>query len=301
MKHLGTKELTTGRLILRRFALEDAEAMYRNWASDSKVTKFLTWRAHESIDVTKMVLTDWISSYEEETTYQWCIAEKEHNEPIGSIGVVGSNPRTEAFEIGYCISRKYWHQGITSEALKAVMQFLLEEVGAQRIECRHDPKNPYSGNVMKKCGMQYEGIQIRADWNNTGICDCALYGYVKGVTVPEAAEPYTVRAVQTTENETFDTGRHHITDEMLDYVGILAKLELSGEEKEHAKKDISEMLSYIDKLNELDTEDVEPMTHVFPINNVFREDVVTTADGRKNTLKNAPAQRDGGILVPETI
>ena len=68
-----------------------------------------------------------------------------------------------------------------------------------------------------------------------------------------------------------------ISDETIEYVGILAKLELSDEEKEQAKKDIGRMLDYVDKLNELDTSDVEPMSHVFPVHNVFREDVVTMA------------------------
>ena len=80
-----------------------------------------------------------------------------------------------------------------------------------------------------------------------------------------------------------------ISDETIEYVGILAKLELSDEEKEQAKKDIGRMLDYVDKLNELDTSDVEPMSHVFPVHNVFREDVVTNGDDRDNMLKNAPA------------
>ena len=92
-----------------------------------------------------------------------------------------------------------------------------------------------------------------------------------------------------------------ISDETIEYVGILAKLELSPEEKEEAKKDMGRMLDYIDKLNELDTTGVEPMSHVFPVNNVFREDVVTNGDGSKETLSNAPAQKDGGFKVPKTI
>lgn len=92
-----------------------------------------------------------------------------------------------------------------------------------------------------------------------------------------------------------------ISDEMIEYVGILAKLELNDEEKERAKKDMGEMLDYIDKLNELDTSGAEPMSHVFPVNNVFREDVVENGDGSKNTLANAPVSKDGGFKVPKTI
>lgn len=92
-----------------------------------------------------------------------------------------------------------------------------------------------------------------------------------------------------------------ISDETMEYVGILAKLELSDEEKEAAKKDMGRMLDYIDKLNELDTSSVEPMSHVFPVNNVFREDVVTNGDDSANTLKNAPEKKDGAFKVPKTV
>ncbi|MDE6747796.1 MAG: Asp-tRNA(Asn)/Glu-tRNA(Gln) amidotransferase subunit GatC [Lachnospiraceae bacterium] len=92
-----------------------------------------------------------------------------------------------------------------------------------------------------------------------------------------------------------------ISDETIEYVGILAKLELSDDEKEQAKKDMGRMLDYIDKLGELDTEGVEPMSHVFPVQNVFREDVVTNADTREQLLSNAPEQKDGMFAVPRTF
>ena len=92
-----------------------------------------------------------------------------------------------------------------------------------------------------------------------------------------------------------------ISDETIEYVGILAKLELSDEEKEQAKKDMGSMLDYIDKLGELDTTGVEPISHVFPVHNVFREDVVTNTDDRENILKNAPEEKDGMFVVPRTF
>ena len=92
-----------------------------------------------------------------------------------------------------------------------------------------------------------------------------------------------------------------ITDETIDYVGILAKLELSAEEKEQAKKDLVEMLDYIDQLGELDTTGVEPMSHVFPVHNVFREDVVTNGDDRDSILKNAPEEKERMFLDPNTF
>ncbi len=92
-----------------------------------------------------------------------------------------------------------------------------------------------------------------------------------------------------------------ISDETIDYVGILAKLELSPGEKEEAKKDMGRMLDYVDMLNELDTSGVEPMSHVFPVNNVFRDDVVTNGDDRDNITANAPQKKDGAFMVPKTF
>lgn len=92
-----------------------------------------------------------------------------------------------------------------------------------------------------------------------------------------------------------------IDDATIDYVGILAKLELSDEEKEQAKKDMANMLDHIDKLNELDTTGVEPMSNVFPVENVMREDVVTNGDGSEDTLANAPERKDTTFVVPKTV
>ena len=92
-----------------------------------------------------------------------------------------------------------------------------------------------------------------------------------------------------------------ISDETIEYVGILAKLELSGEEKEAAKRDMGRMLDYIDKLNELDTSGVEPMSHVFSVQNVFREDIVTNGDESDKILRNAPDEKDNMFLVPKTF
>lgn len=94
---------------------------------------------------------------------------------------------------------------------------------------------------------------------------------------------------------------NRISDETMEYIGILAKLELSQAEAESAKKDMADMLDYMEQLNELDTTGIEPMSHVFPVQNVFREDVVANGDGSRASLANAPDQKDGGFKVPKTI
>lgn len=92
-----------------------------------------------------------------------------------------------------------------------------------------------------------------------------------------------------------------ISEETMEYVGILAKLELSETEREEAKADMEKMLDYIDTLNGLDTADIAPMSHVFPVNNVFREDVVVNGDEHENTLANAPQHKDNCFKVPKTV
>lgn len=92
-----------------------------------------------------------------------------------------------------------------------------------------------------------------------------------------------------------------IDREMVEYVGILAKLSLTEEEIGDAGKEMEKMLSYIDKLNELDTEGIEPLSHVFPVTNVFREDVVVNGDMREKILENAPSEKEGAFRVPRTV
>ena len=109
LTHKGTQTIETSRLILRRAVRDDAEPMFRNWASDPEVTKFLTWPAHSSIAVSEMVIGSWLQGYEKESYYQWMIVLKELDEPIGSISVVRQNDRVEKAEIGYCIVSQWWH------------------------------------------------------------------------------------------------------------------------------------------------------------------------------------------------
>ena len=94
---------------------------------------------------------------------------------------------------------------------------------------------------------------------------------------------------------------NRISDETIEYVGILAKLELSDSEKEAAKADMEKMLDYKDTLIELDTTGIEPMSHVFDVSNVFREDVVTNGDDREEMLANAPQRTEDSFKVPRTI
>ncbi len=175
MNHKGTVRLETDRLILRRFTTEDAEAMLANWCNDSDVTKFLMWQPHGKIEETRRVLAEWITGYEKPNFYLWAMQLKETGELIGCISVVKQDECVDMVHIGYCIGKQWWRKGYTSEALLRIVSFFFEEVGANRIESRHDPRNPNSGKVMLKAGLHYEGTSREADWNNQGRCDAANY------------------------------------------------------------------------------------------------------------------------------
>ena len=179
LTHKGTQTLETPRLILRRAALSDADAMYRNWASNPEVTKFLTWPAYSSQDTAAKRLQIWQDGYASPETYQWMIVPKDLGETIGTISVVELDNRIEKAEIGYCIGSPWWHRGYTSEALRAVLDYLFAEVGFRRIAARHDTNNPHSGTVMQKCGMHYEGTLRQAGWNNQGVCDESYYSLLR--------------------------------------------------------------------------------------------------------------------------
>ena len=91
------------------------------------------------------------------------------------ISVVDMNESADSVHIGYCLGKRWWGRGIMTEALGAVIDFAFNTLGAQRVDARHDPRNPASGAVMRKCGMVYEGTHRRSDRNNSGICDAAWY------------------------------------------------------------------------------------------------------------------------------
>ena len=179
MEHKGTITIKTNRLCLRAFELGDTKAAFENWTSDEKVTEFLRWPTHTDLSITESVIKDWVEESKKPDFYQWAIVLKEIDEPIGTISVIDKNEYLNSLHIGYCIGSKWWNQGITSEAFSAIIPYLFEEVGANRIESQHDPNNPQSGKVMEKCGLSYEGTLRQADFSNKGIVDACMYSLLK--------------------------------------------------------------------------------------------------------------------------
>lgn len=166
--HLGTQSLETSRLILCKFTSHDAEDMYQNWANDPLVSQYTSWETHADVQETQSILAEWIEGYKAKNFYNWAIFLKKAKKLIGSIGVVQIDEISDSIDIGYCISREFWRQNITSEALAKVLQFFFEEVQVHRIEAIHHIDNLASGKVMEKNGFIQEGAQRESFKNADG-------------------------------------------------------------------------------------------------------------------------------------
>lgn len=187
MRHAGTQEIETPRLLLRRLVPKDTPMMYRNWVSDPNVTRFLRWEPHKSEAETYELLAAWATLYPNPDYYQWAIVEKASGEVFGTISVFRSdaaepNPRDEwlgfddrsgTWEVGYCIGKAWWNKGFTTEALKAVLDFWFKNTDSNWLVCSHAFQNPASGKVMTKAGFVYDHDAEYHKFDGTPVsCKC---------------------------------------------------------------------------------------------------------------------------------
>lgn len=168
IQHMGTVTIETLRLILRRFEEQDAEDMFRNWAGDAEVCRYLSWGPHASVDVSLKRILNWCEGYKRDNSYVWALEAKGKGSVIGSISVEIAYDRGESCEVGYCLSKEYWNRGVMTEALRAVLHYLFYEVGYRRIQAKHDVLNVASGRVMQKAGMQYERTEHKVGLRKDG-------------------------------------------------------------------------------------------------------------------------------------
>ena len=190
MRHVGTQEIETPRLLLRRLAPADAPAMYRNWANDPAVTRFLRWEPHKDENETFALLTAWEELYQNPDYYQWCMVEKSTGEVFGSMSFyddtlgdpeaaatwrrLGFDTSQGVWEPGYCIGRAWWGKGYTTEALNAVVDYWFTRTDSTWLACCHAVENPASGAVMQKAGFVYDHDDIYHKFDGTPV-PCRTY------------------------------------------------------------------------------------------------------------------------------
>lgn len=176
MNKIGTRIIETSRLILRPMKHGDEVQIFNNYANDERVTRHLFWDAHQNLDVTKLYV-EYTISRTEDLNYIWVVELKETNQIIGNIAVVKINEKFLTCEIGYVFGYKWWGNGYCTEALKTVINYMINEVDCHLVEAKFIDKNPASGRVMEKAGMKYEGkLRERTiDKVTKEFCDIMIY------------------------------------------------------------------------------------------------------------------------------
>lgn len=153
---INGKIIETNRLILRPFKITDLDDFFE-YASVEGVGEMAGWHHHESIEKTKEILNEFIS---EDKTFAICLKEK-NNKVIGSLGVEKygmENLLTEfnnyyGREIGFVLSKDYWGKGLMPEAVKAVINYLFNDLNFDFLICGHYDYNIQSKKVQEKCGF----------------------------------------------------------------------------------------------------------------------------------------------------
>lgn len=155
LNHVGTQQLETDRLILRRHEITDAGDIFRNWVTDPEVSRFWGWEPHKDIEETKSILAQWIDAYADPKTYHWIIVLKSISQAIGYIYLNELDETNNSAAVHFALGRSYWNQGLMSEACKGVLSFAFSVMNVENVCTRHHIDNPASGRVMQKCGMRH--------------------------------------------------------------------------------------------------------------------------------------------------
>jgi RimJ/RimL family protein N-acetyltransferase len=152
------KTLKTERLRLRKAKLADAESIFREYAQDPEVTKFVSWRAHANLEETREYVRMCLLAWDIGKAFHWVIEQSENKQVIG---MVIARAGGEKWELGYVLARPYWGRGYMTEALRALIAWALKQKDIYRIWAVCDVDNIASARVMEKVGMQREGTLKR--------------------------------------------------------------------------------------------------------------------------------------------
>jgi RimJ/RimL family protein N-acetyltransferase len=171
--------IRTDRLLLQKPSAGDAAEMFKSYAADPEVTRYLSWRPHRAVRDTTAFLVTVLSSWESGEGFPWSIRLKSDRRLIGMIEGRITGPR---MEIGYVLARSEWERGYMTEAVKAVAGWALAQPGIHRVWAVCDLENMGSARVLEKAGMEREGILRR--WivlpNRSDVPrDCHCYSIIK--------------------------------------------------------------------------------------------------------------------------
>ncbi len=171
---MRTPIIETERMLLRPLSVMDADDIYERWTSDDRVSKYVRWCTHNSVKDT----IEWLKFEENnilnDKIYQWGFTLKDKQYLFGG-GGVNFNEEEGVFELGYNIMYKYWNQGYTTEAAKAILEFAVKELKQREFVSWHAVDNPASGAVLRKCGFVYEHNEIHTKFDGVTSFDTKKY------------------------------------------------------------------------------------------------------------------------------
>jgi ribosomal-protein-alanine N-acetyltransferase len=170
---LGTQNIETQRLCLRRFANEDVESVFRNWASDPQLQDAYGEPAYEKREDVKVWIDQAVQSYGK-GAYRWAIIEQRSGECIGQIAFFLVDEKNQFCEIEYCIGRDFQRRGFAVEATRAVIDYGFARAHFHRIQICCRESNLASKGVIEKCGFVYEGM-LRDYFYRQGSFESRLY------------------------------------------------------------------------------------------------------------------------------
>ncbi len=157
LNHIGTQTIETERLLLRRFAYTDDDAMLKYWIADEKVQSMYSEPVYSTKEAVKELLDSYISSYERADYYRWAIIDRETGACIGQIAFFLVDSKNHFAEIEYCIGSDFQCRGYATEATKAIIKYGFEQIHLHKIQICTKTINKPSKRVIEKCGFTYEG------------------------------------------------------------------------------------------------------------------------------------------------
>lgn len=170
--------LKTKRLIVRPFSPEDAEAVYRGFVSDDRVTRFLTFDPPRSVSEARELLCSWCMPYSSPVSFHWAIELASTGEVIGFLYGLLIETTSMSFLEG-CIGHPWQNQGFMTEALTAAMPFFFDTLSVSCLAARHHPDCPAAGHMLRSCGFQPEGVRRRQGYCNQGVYDEICYSLLR--------------------------------------------------------------------------------------------------------------------------
>jgi len=174
------EEIATARLRLRKPRLDDAGGLFRAYASDDRVTPFMTWRTHQSEAETLAFLRSCLADWSSGTRYSYVIELGDGD--AGPVGVIDLRGSGHLWEFGYVIARAFWGRGYMTEALSTLVDWSLAQPQVWRASAFCDVENRASARVMEKAGMTFEGILRRYCIHpnlSSAPRDCRMYAKVR--------------------------------------------------------------------------------------------------------------------------